>query len=226
MGCGGSKVDSEANRAIEAQMKHDKLLDDHVNKLLLLGSGESGKSTIFKQVSSLYVKAPTKADLQRLEVVVYGNMYDALLTLSRKAVEYIEAGRLEGSVDEELQLSMDFIDEAASQSRTVDEEVIIHFEKVWNHPIIIGVLALRNEFQYNESVGFFFGKLETIASPDYCPDFEDMLRVRLRTTGTSEIKLKMDGSEIRIVDVGGQKSERTKWIHQFEVCFRESYFLF
>jgi polynucleotide 5'-kinase involved in rRNA processing len=40
----------ERNKALEAQMRNDYTQEQRVHKLLLLGAGESGKSTLFKQV--------------------------------------------------------------------------------------------------------------------------------------------------------------------------------
>lgn len=38
----------------------------------------------------------------------------------------------------------------------------------------------------------------------------------MRTTGIIELKFDLDGTEVIIVDVGGQRSERRKWIHCFD----------
>jgi len=43
-----------------------------------------------------------------------------------------------------------------------------------------------------------------------------VLRVRVRTTGINEITFTIKDFQFRMVDVGGQRSERKKWIHCFE----------
>lgn len=43
-----------------------------------------------------------------------------------------------------------------------------------------------------------------------------MLRTRVKTTGIVEVNFKFKGLLFRIFDVGGQRSERKKWIHCFE----------
>jgi hypothetical protein len=47
---------------------------------------------------------------------------------------------------------------------------------------------------------------------------QDLLMCRITTTGISELSFPMPNSDqiIRFVDVGGQRSERRKWIHCFE----------
>ena len=63
MGCGGSKaaaVDERDNGAdaaskeLDRQMAEQQKEEAQVTKLLVLGTGESGKSTIFKQMKILY----------------------------------------------------------------------------------------------------------------------------------------------------------------------------
>lgn len=43
-----------------------------------------------------------------------------------------------------------------------------------------------------------------------------MLQARLRTTGITETLFELGQMNFRMMDVGGQRSERKKWIHCFE----------
>ena len=56
----------------------------------------------------------------------------------------------------------------------------------------------------------------TFVSPNYVPSDLDILRCRTKTTGINEIEFSFDGREFLVVDVGGQRSERKKWLHCFE----------
>jgi tRNA U34 5-carboxymethylaminomethyl modifying GTPase MnmE/TrmE len=58
---------------------------------------------------------------------------------------------------------------------------------------------------------------DDISSEMYVPTLQDILRCRVRTTGIVEKDFRIDGKPFRIVDVGGQRNERKKWIH----CFSE-----
>jgi hypothetical protein len=48
------------------------------------------------------------------------------------------------------------------------------------------------------------------------PTEQDVLRVRVPTTGIIEYPFMLENITFRMVDVGGQRSERRKWIHCFE----------
>lgn len=51
---------------------------------------------------------------------------------------------------------------------------------------------------------------------NYIPSQQDVLRTRVKTTGIVETQFTFKGLRFKMVDVGGQRSERKKWIHCFE----------
>jgi guanine nucleotide-binding protein G(o) subunit alpha len=59
-------------------------------------------------------------------------------------------------------------------------------------------------------------KLDEIGQPNYLPSTQDILRTRVKTTGIVEINFSFKDLNFRVFDVGGQRSERKKWIHCFE----------
>lgn len=62
----------------------------------------------------------------------------------------------------------------------------------------------------------YFDAVERIAQPDYLPTDQDVLRSRVKTTGITETTFIIGDLTYRMFDVGGQRSERKKWIHCFE----------
>ncbi len=79
----------------------------------------------------------------------------------------------------------------------------------------------------------FFDESNRISAPEYIPVEADVLRARTKTTGIYETRFTMGSLSIQWVsscwrtilvltnicsmfDVGGQRSERKKWIHCFE----------
>ena len=55
-----------------------------------------------------------------------------------------------------------------------------------------------------------------MADPNYLPTDQDILRSRVKTTGITETTFIIGDLTYRMFDVGGQRSERKKWIHCFE----------
>ena len=53
MGCGPSTPEDQRNLVISRDLKRERSMEAQVVKILLLGAGESGKSTIVKQMKLL-----------------------------------------------------------------------------------------------------------------------------------------------------------------------------
>jgi len=67
-----------------------------------------------------------------------------------------------------------------------------------------------------DAAGYFISKINELAQPTYVPSYDDILRIRIRTTGIFETEFAVDAVKFRMFDVGGQRNERRKWIHSFE----------
>jgi len=74
----------------------------------------------------------------------------------------------------------------------------------------------RSKFQLNDCCKYFIDAIDRIVAKDFIPTEQDILRARIQTTGIIETKFTVDGKEFTLVDVGGQRSERKKWMHCFE----------
>nr|XP_036850287.1 guanine nucleotide-binding protein G(t) subunit alpha-1 isoform X1 [Manis javanica] len=62
----------------------------------------------------------------------------------------------------------------------------------------------------------YLSDLERLVTPGYVPTEQDVLRSRVKTTGIIETQFSFKDLNFRMFDVGGQRSERKKWIHCFE----------
>lgn len=62
----------------------------------------------------------------------------------------------------------------------------------------------------------YFDNIARLVQAGYVPSDIDILRSRVKTTGITEIKLDIHGTIYRMMDVGGQRSERKKWIKCFQ----------
>lgn len=73
------------------------------------------------------------------------------------------------------------------------------------------------EFYMMDSGVYFMEHALRIGSgADYVPTTTDVLRARAKSVGIAETRFDMGPLSIHMFDVGGQRSERKKWIHCFE----------
>jgi len=87
---------------------------------------------------------------------------------------------------------------------------------LWNDQAIKETFLRSSEYQLNDSTSYYFDNVGRIAKDGYVPNEQDVLRSRVKTTGVLETVFEVEDIVFRLVDVGGQRSERRKWIHCFE----------
>lgn len=102
---------------------------------------------------------------------------------------------------------------ADTENGPIPAEIFVAIEALWHDPMIPVVMDRSSEFYLMDSATYFFANIRRIAAPDYIPNEADVLRARTKTTGISETRFNMGQLSIHMFDVGGQRSERKKWIH-------------
>ncbi|CAH7031487.1 unknown_gene_14809 [Phodopus roborovskii] len=71
----------EANKKIEKQLQKERLAYKATHRLLLLGAGESGKSTIVKQMRILHVNGFNPEEKKQKILDIRKNVKDAIVTI-------------------------------------------------------------------------------------------------------------------------------------------------
>lgn len=205
------KESRKRHKKIEEELVKDRRKFKATQRLLLLGAGESGKSTIVKQMRILHVNGFTKEEkLQKLEDIKR-NIRDAILTIC-DAMEKLNI-RLE---DESLQPQLDWIIDRASETNfNYPPEFWTYTERLWKDGGIQQCFQRSNEYQLIDCAKYFLDKVSVINSPGYVPDEQDILRCRVLTSGIFETTFTVDKVNFHMFDVGGQRDERRKWIQCF-----------
>ncbi|ADV23800.1 G-protein alpha-subunit [Cryptococcus gattii WM276] len=209
-----SKGNKDRSNQIDRQLEDDQKKIRKECKILLLGSGESGKSTIVKQMKIIHQNGYSKDELLSFRGVIYKNVLDsaqALIMAMRKIGVDPEDVNNRAYADRILEYRMD-----ADLNAVIPSEILYNIDSLWHDPVIPSVMDRSSEFYLMDSATYFFANIRKIAAPDYVPDEADVLRARTKTTGISETRFNMGQLSIHMFDVGGQRSERKKWIHCFE----------
>ena len=97
-----------------------------------------------------------------------------------------------------------------------EPELLEAMKRLWTDSGVQTCFNRSNEYQLNDSAKYFLDKLDEIGQTGYLPSTQDILRTRVKTTGIVEINFSFKDLNFRVFDVGGQRSERKKWIHCFE----------
>uniref|UniRef100_A0A6B2L9J7 Uncharacterized protein n=1 Tax=Arcella intermedia TaxID=1963864 RepID=A0A6B2L9J7_9EUKA len=93
-----------------------------------------------------------------------------------------------------------------------------HIKKLSTHHIIQEIYSHRGpcKIQIPCVSHYYWENVERIASPEFLPTVEDILHSRAKTSGVQTINFVIEKVHFEVVDVGGQRAERRKWLHCFD----------
>nr|XP_032646338.1 guanine nucleotide-binding protein G(q) subunit alpha-like [Chelonoidis abingdonii] len=233
MACCLSEEAKEARRIndeIERQLRRDKRDARRELKLLLLGTGESGKSTFIKQMRIIHGSGYSDEDKRGFTKLVYQNIFTAMQAMIR-AMETLK-----------IPYKYEHNKAHAQLVREVDIEKVSAFENpfvdaiksLWNDPGIQECYDRRREYQLSDSTKYYvycqeLGKVQYLKTISYitaakcvCAAVCGAQKTDKSTFNSNQLKKIYSAFSVfsdvpkRMVDVGGQRSERRKWIHCFE----------
>ena len=287
--------DKKINDAIDQRLRTSKQNEKNQVKLLLLGAGESGKSTVLKQMKLLHKGGFTQQERMqysqviwvdviqsmkiliiqgrklgiRLEcdqdnsplipykqVILRANALDQIDTgvaggtnfLNDYVLKYSEGNKNKRKLSSTGVASLSFWDDETIESpRRKDSngveqfnnglsEISIHGNKGldnslmnWRRKIADAISKLweldsgiqncfdrSNEFQLESSAVYYFECIHKFADPNYLCNDMDILKGRIKTTGITETNFNINSFKFKVLDAGGQRLERKKWIHCFD----------
>jgi len=183
-------------------------------KILLLGTGETGKSTIGKQIQILYDTGFDKEYRTLIKPIIYKQIIKNMKVLIRESGKYGD-----GPIDTERADRINKIDERTPDTLAFEAHMTLQtfqdLENLWQSPAIKKTCAHSYKFSLNDSTEYFLERISILKQKDYTPNDQDILRTRVKSSAIVEKTFLYDGDKIRVLDVGGQRSERRKWAHCF-----------
>jgi GTPase SAR1 family protein len=209
-----ARVEKQRNGDLGSAMQNNKNKWENLQKLLLLGAGESGKSTLFKQMVQIYGTDEQKQESED-EIMGYVNLIAGNVATNSLVLAEACANHVMPETPEAVE-ALDWIETKMTDDLVITPEIAQTLHTFWTDPGVQKTYDLRSNFQLNDSAAYFFNKIQEIGEPGWRPSHDDRIRTRVRTTGIVEHNFEIDGNPFRMFDVGGQRNERKKWIHCFE----------
>ena len=202
------RINAEINRQLEREAS-DKRRE---LKLLLLGTGETRKSTIVKQMRTIYRTGYSEEKKRGFINLVFQNismsMQSMILAMNLLNIQYEYPS---SAAKAELVLA-----DNDKIAKKLEESYVEAIKDLWKDRGIIECYNRRREYQLLDSTKYYLDNIDRIKQPHYIPTHQDIFRVRTTTTAVKEYQFHLDGIKLRMVDVAGQRSERRKWIHCFD----------
>jgi len=226
----GTKEEQDRDREINKQIKREFKEENQIVKLLLLGAGESGKSTIVKQMKLIHTvdgrkevgfTNEEKGDAQKL---IYLNIVDSI----SKLIDAVQLLKLDEKnelftikihpnsekcavdifylyADKLLDVEVSLIkgEEILDSVVCPSLDVEQAFTVLWESKIIQAAFRRRHQFQLNDSTLYFMSSIDRICKKDYEPTEQDVLRSRVKlpeSTKLSFLIVKFDSKCMMLVD--------------------------
>ena len=221
------------SKAIDNDLVNAKKEHSSTHRLLLLGGGESGKSTIVKQMKIINMDGYSDAERVEKRLSIKKNVRDSIeailkampeLEIAIEGREGSDLAKLEEDAGTILRLSKEIYDAEQENGPDVpiDESLFTpeFFSKtklLWQDPGVQNCFSRQHEYQLIDCAKFFLDKIDEISDPNYLPSNQDILRCRTWTCGIAEMKFSVKKVKFHMFDVGGQRDQRRKWIQ----CFNE-----
>ncbi|CAG8482217.1 7851_t:CDS:1 [Ambispora leptoticha] len=211
--CVSKNEQKQRNKAINRIIKEDeKKLKTEV-KLLLLGAGESGKSTILKQMRLIHATGFNAGERETYRSLVFLNIMQSM-RLVLEAMEYFRIPFGDKNNVSYLHLFND--PPSITEGNPFPSVYLDPLKSLWADSGVQQCYEKGNQYALHDNMNYFFESLDRVFASNYRPTDQDILRCRMKTTGIVETTFHLGPLTYRMLDVGGQRSERKKWIHCFE----------
>lgn len=214
-GCfSSSAIPDERTRQAEQVMREAKKSLQNYTKVLLLGTGDSGKSTILKQIRLINQVPFSPEEVEGFRHVIFSNLITSMIML----YDIIEDESLDLDCSDDIRHLFASIQAAPdiSAGKPYPAEYLGILQNLWNDASVQKAVLFGANLALPDNVTYFFDNLPRLFAPDYIPTQQDILHSRVRTTGVSETQFVFEKRTVSVIDVGGQRSERRKWIHCFQ----------
>jgi len=203
------KERKDKSTKLDVWLRHNNKDYNNEAKLLLLGSGDSGKSTFLRQIKHLHgVDTGLESEKAKFTSVIKHNCLKSFKDFCNLLIqkEIVIPPKLEDKVQFVLEAEELNLDVAVAIMKVWGKDkskMRKHYDKVEVH------------LQIPTNSYYFWEMAKTVADEDYIPSKDDIIQAKIRTIGIQDTHFVYEKTKFLIVDVGGQRSERRKWLHCF-----------
>ena len=179
MGCNTS-AESQEDAKWNKELQKAKQNASKVHKLLLLGTGNSGKSTFFKQLTQIHGGGFQDDEFNSASK----HIQDSVVVQMKNLLNTFKSPEND---EFKMELPQELLIAAKKVSNLSPEQplsaVVDDIQQLWGHQVIKDAYINRTNLGIADSAPHFLDDLDRIRSPMYRPTPEDILLARIPTTG-------------------------------------------
>ena len=240
---GGMCSSDGTNSQIKHYMDDEEANEACIIKLLLLGPGATGKSTLFKSLQIInsgkiedgVIKIAADIIRQNIVIGIMTLVHQSHVLYSKNPEKYRACQFILPENEEErkkIETAVSVVSKyqnGASFSIEIDikdddlSDLSNAVELLWSLPHIKATFVNHGRhFAFSDNLEYFFDNVDRMMDKNYIVSDQDCLKNRTKTTGMhqyiydgnkSDEKL---STKFHVIDVGGQRAERRKWVQYFD----------
>jgi GTPase SAR1 family protein len=215
MGQGGSSQNQDNPVPIEKKEPNEEKLP----KLLMLGTGETGKTTILKQLTMIFGEGIEGNDRTQFHSPCEQLIIEFVHDIVKSHQDFFK-GDPEFEMSNEAKSAASLaLDWDSRKDPSLTKEKLKACKALWSDRGFQMAADRRKATRLppKKAIAHFLDNMDRFsAGVEAKVSNDDLLLVRVRTTGLVEKKLTIDNVKFVLVDSGGQRNERRKWVHAYE----------
>jgi len=189
--CATPIVDDDAQRisdTIDRVHKEDFRKSSRDIKILLLGTGEAGKSTIMKQMQIVHEDAFKEEAALDIKPIIYKQIIKNMKVLIRESAktEYTPKQTFDQDRANRINLVEERVIDPSEFQLQFTSQVWQDLKMLWADTSIQDTYKFNYKFTLDDSTKYFLDKLDDIGQPNYIPKNQDILRARIKTSAIYE----------------------------------------
>lgn len=207
------------NKKITQALNESRMQAQSCIKILMLGAGECGKSTVLKQMKIIH-EGYQRDELAAMTSLVRENtitISHSLCDILCAAPESSNPSLTAGLNVEALESLWHAVYQLNPQGPFPDDQlphIRQTISQLWQLELLKDACK-RGQYGLMDSGPYFLDNIDRTFANNYLPLEQDVLRARKATQGVHQYNFKLDTGSFSMFDVGGQRGQRKKWISCF-----------
>ncbi|KAF2020704.1 guanine nucleotide-binding protein-like protein alpha-3 subunit [Aaosphaeria arxii CBS 175.79] len=202
------------SEAIDRSLEEDAASLRRETKLVLMGSVNSGKELIMRQMKVLYADGYPREERM-------GYRYAVRSTIRLLIHAMIDLLRDTGiSLPKELHRNFAvLLDEVENTDiGTITPDAVRAVTRIWNSNEFSTLYVKNFEIDFPQYTPYFAQDIERIADVDYIPSEADIIRLNHSMGGIKELRFTWDDMSVHLFNISGYIPDqfRKRWFHQLE----------
>ena len=219
------KRQKKVNKEIERQIEKDKLTYRRTHRVLLLGAGGSGKTTLMEQMRILHLERPFANEVKKQKILEIRRNIRYSMTKILNAMTSIDPPLKCAEPDNTAKRKwyLEQVNKSGPDNFDYSECFFDITEELWKDMGVQECFARSNEYELMDNAKYFLEKVDAVRQENFSPSAEDMLRANVITTGMSEMTFQVPSTwgteKFHVIDIGwscSQQQRRRKLIQCFE----------